>query len=78
MIDDTDVAQATEQALNAKQLSRALNTLDQKYRSVLVLRFFEERDYQEISDILKIPMGSVATLVHRAKKALGKELQHIA
>jgi len=45
-----------------------LDKLDPQYRAVLVLRFLEERDYKEISDILRKPPGTIATLIHRAKK----------
>jgi RNA polymerase sigma-70 factor (ECF subfamily) len=39
-----------------------------RYREVLILKFLEEKDYKEISDILEKPMGTVATLISRAKK----------
>jgi len=45
-----------------------LDKLDSKYREILVLKYFEEKDYNEMSDILKKPMGTIATLVNRAKK----------
>ena len=57
--------------INATEVARALGELDEKYRSVLVLRFYEHKEYDEISDILKIPIGSVGTLIHRGKKQLG-------
>ena len=69
-----DVAYGAERALNSTQLSRALSSLEPKYRDVLVLRYFEEREYADISDILQIPMGTVATLLNRAKKRLQKLL----
>lgn len=62
-----------EGALNAARIAHALSKLEQKYRDVIVLRYFEERDYAEISDVLKIPSGTVATLLNRGKKKL-KEL----
>lgn len=64
---------ATER-LNATQLERALAALPGKYRDVLVLRFFEYKDYDEISDILKIPVGTVGTLLHRGKARLREQL----
>jgi len=66
-------------SLNSTVLSQALAKLDPKYREVVVLRFFEEKEYDEISDILKIPIGSVGTLLHRAKKELRKfiDTKHI-
>ena len=39
-----------------------------------MLRFFEHKEYEEISDILKIPVGSVGTLIHRGKKQLKKHI----
>jgi RNA polymerase sigma-70 factor (ECF subfamily) len=46
----------------------AISMLPQKYREVLILRYIEDMDYKEISDILKMPMGTVATTINRAKE----------
>lgn len=73
----TDVAEEINQKINATHIIEALNSLDDKYKNILILRYFEDREYGEISDILQIPGGSVATLLHRAKKQLSKKLQHI-
>lgn len=54
----------------SKEIQDALAVLDQKYRTILLLRFFEEKSYEEIADILKIPVGTVATLLHRGKEQL--------
>jgi len=51
---------------------QALMKLPLKYREVLVLKFFEDKSYREMSDILRKPEGTVATLVNRAKKRFGK------
>lgn len=51
-----------------------LNKLDEKYKEILLLRFFEEKSYEEIADILKIPAGTVAVRINRAKKQLQKSL----
>jgi RNA polymerase sigma-70 factor (ECF subfamily) len=50
----------------------ALEELAPKYRDVLVLRYFEDLNYDEISDILRKPSGSVATLINRAKDKFKK------
>jgi RNA polymerase sigma-70 factor (ECF subfamily) len=47
-----------------------LNDLPFKYKEVLVLKFLEKKSYEEISDILKIPEGTVAIRINRAKKML--------
>jgi len=59
-----------DHTVNAEVLRQALLKLDKKYEAVLILRFFEHKDYDEISDILQIPIGSVGTLIHRGKKQL--------
>jgi RNA polymerase sigma-70 factor (ECF subfamily) len=55
---------------------QALNKLDEKYKDILLLRFFEEKSYEEIADILKIPAGTVAVRINRAKKQLQKTITH--
>lgn len=55
-------------------LAKVLGKLDEKYRRVLVLKYLEEKSYEEISDILQKPLGTVATLLNRAKLRLKKEL----
>jgi RNA polymerase sigma-70 factor (ECF subfamily) len=51
-----------------KEVGDILGKLKKEYAEVLVLKFLEEKSYREISDILKKPMGTVATLINRAKK----------
>ncbi len=63
-----------DQGLNATAITTALADLDPKYREVLILRYFEHKEYEEISDILQIPIGSVGTLIHRGKKQLSSVL----
>ncbi len=42
--------------------------LPEKYKTVIILAFMEDKSYEEISDILQIPIGTVWTLINRAKK----------
>ena len=56
-------------------MKKVLVKIEPKYREVLVLRFWEDKDYSEISDILKKPMGTVATLLSRAKTNFQKEME---
>jgi RNA polymerase sigma-70 factor (ECF subfamily) len=64
-----DIPAATDEKLLAEFVQSILTKIPQKYREVLILRYLESKDYSEISDILRRPMGSVATLLHRAKKS---------
>ncbi|MBN1906521.1 MAG: sigma-70 family RNA polymerase sigma factor [Deltaproteobacteria bacterium] len=54
------------------EVATALSELAPKYREILVLRYFEELSYEEISDILRKPPGSVATLLNRAREKFKK------
>ena len=58
-----------------KELSGYISKLKLKYRESIILHYFEEKSYEEISDILRIPTSSVGTLIHRAKKKLKKICQ---
>jgi len=71
---DLDIEKEIEVGYLKKAIKKVLANLDVKYREVLILKFLEERSYQEISDILKKPMGTVATLINRAKKEFKEEL----
>ncbi|MDP3899815.1 MAG: RNA polymerase sigma factor [bacterium] len=52
----------------AKDIEKVLEKMDLKYREILILKFLEEKDYREISDILQKPMGTIGTLINRAKR----------
>lgn len=77
LVSDTDIAADLDTKYLRDHLVSALSKIDQKYREVLVLQYFEDKSYQEISDILKRPMGTVATLVSRAKRKLKEQLNHV-
>lgn len=68
--DEADAAKLSELRISRESLSKAFEQLDPKYREVLALRYFEDRSYTEMSDILEMPIGTVSTLIHRAKRAL--------
>lgn len=55
-------------------VNKVLDALPEKYRDILVLKFLEEKNYQEISDILKKPVGTVGSLMNKAKSEFRKEL----
>jgi len=65
-----DILGDLEKKYNAEKIRKILDKLDEKYREVLVLKFLEDKDYKEISDILKKPLGTIATLISRAKAKL--------
>jgi len=74
---DVDIEQGLLQKMGYHDLLRIINLLPLKYKEVLLLKFVEEKDYQEISDILRKPMGTIGTLINRAKKKLLQEIEKI-
>ena len=69
-----NVEKDTIRQLAYEQILDIINRLPLKYKEVLILKFIENKDYKEISDILHKPMGTIATLINRAKKSLKQEL----
>lgn len=67
---EDSVEKQIDERINAEVINAALQQIDAKYREPLILRYFEHKEYEEISDILQIPVGSVGTLIHRGKKHL--------
>lgn len=51
-------------------LDKCLGKLNPKYREVLVLYYFESLSYQEIADVLHIPISTVGVRIKRAKKTM--------
>ena len=69
--DDADSPQETvERTEQQEAVQKALATLSEEYREVLLLRYMEELDYAEIAEVLQLPSGTVKSRINRAKAAL--------
>lgn len=66
---------ASERNQLKEEIDQALDTLDTKYREVLILYFLEDMSYKEIANILSVPVSTVAIRIKRAKEALKKNLE---
>lgn len=53
-----------------RQFWLALEQLPQKHREILLLRHFDELDYQSIADVLQIPIGTVMSRLFHARQKL--------
>lgn len=53
----------------------ALDALPEQYREVIDMRFFQDMCYQEIAEVLKIPLGTVKSRLNYALKGLTRVLQ---
>ena len=52
------------------QIEHAIAQLRPEYRSCILLRHVEGRPYEEIAEILDLPLGTVKTYIHRARNEL--------
>jgi RNA polymerase sigma-70 factor (ECF subfamily) len=57
------------------KMQAAMAKIDARYRDVLVLRFLEEKSYDDVADVLRIPPGTVATRIRRGLKRLKSMLE---
>jgi RNA polymerase sigma-70 factor (ECF subfamily) len=69
-----DRIQKHEQAV---QLNQAMARLSQEHRAILILREMDELDYDAISEILDLPIGTVRSRLHRARTRLREHLEAI-
>ncbi|MDD2487627.1 MAG: sigma-70 family RNA polymerase sigma factor [Candidatus Gracilibacteria bacterium] len=60
-----------------KCVQKAISSLNSSYREIIVLKCIEGYSYEDISDILKIPVGTASTLVNRARKQLRENLEKL-
>ncbi len=57
-----------------KEVDEVINRLPSKYRQVLALRYYSDKSYEDISEILGKPINTVGTLISRAKKRMALEM----
>lgn len=65
-----DLFKEINRKMEREFLEKSINKLPEKYQEVIVLKYIEERSYDEIADILRKPVNTVGTLINRAKKQL--------
>ncbi|MEW6524676.1 MAG: sigma-70 family RNA polymerase sigma factor [Bacillota bacterium] len=58
-----------------RQLAVAVQGLPPDYRAVIVLRHFQGLSYQEIANVLQLPLGTVKTRLFRAREVLRLRLE---
>ena len=58
-----------------RDLAAAIATLPERYRAVVTLYYLEDVSYPEIAEVLDLPLGTVKTHLHRAKKLLREQLR---
>ena len=69
-----DIEGDASRAEMRRQLWRALGELTENQREILVLRDYQDLSYQEIAESLEIPLGTVMSRLHGARRRLHQVL----
>lgn len=67
---DFDIIREVDRGILRDRLMEAISKLDAKDKEIIILKYFEEKNYEEISDIIKKPIGTVASRLNKAKAKL--------
>lgn len=73
-----DPARALIDQIGAERVARALEQLPEEFAVVCTLYFMEDFAYQEIADVLDVPVGTVRSRLHRGRRMLQKSLWDVA
>jgi RNA polymerase sigma-70 factor (ECF subfamily) len=60
------------------EMTLALNSLQDEFREIIILCDLEDMKYEEIAEILEIPIGTVRSRLHRARNALKEKIKEYA
>ena len=67
----------TDSEIESAIIQKAINSLGKDHREVIILRDIEGFEYEEISEILKIPTGTVRSRINRAREFLKISLRKL-
>ena len=73
----SDPEKEVNTVITQKIIQKAITSLPQKFRQVIVLRDIQGFSYEEISDIIKVPLGTVKSRVNRARLKLQDDLSFL-
>lgn len=58
-------------------IQKAIESLSDKYKKVIILRDIEDLDYEEIAKVTNLPLGTVKSRINRGRECLKEMLEHI-
>ena len=76
-VDDAPQSRALDHAETNERVARAVQKLSPALRAAILLRYFEGLSYEEISEALDCPPGTVASRLRRAHEALALALSEL-
>jgi RNA polymerase sigma-70 factor (ECF subfamily) len=72
---DIDVEKSVEGSMVKEMILREVMKLPVYFREVIILRDLQDLSYEEISQILKVPLGTVKSRVNRGRSQIQKRLR---
>jgi len=75
-IPDTQLSEGVDRA-EIVDLYHAIDNLDAKHKSIIILKYIEDMTITQIADILNMPVGTVKTYLNRALKKLRIDLEEV-
>ncbi len=72
---EAESGQMVQEQYAEKQIQQAIQTLPPHFRTVIILRDIQELSYEEISNIVDVPLGTVKSRINRARLQLQKALK---
>lgn len=73
--DNSNIEEEFDKKEIVKMVGVCIKKLPQKYSEVLILFYVDDKSYEEISDILRIPVGTVGVRIKRGKEMMKKICQ---
>ncbi len=74
---DEDPEKEVNSVITDKLIQKAINSLPPKFRQVIILRDVQGFSYEEISSIIRVPLGTVKSRVNRARLRLQEDLSFL-
>ena len=75
--EDLEIGQEVQTDVVNEIIMDAVNQLSEKFKTVIILRDIQEISYEEISEIIGVPIGTVKSRINRARLQLQVELKHL-
>ena len=70
---DEDAKRPARSVAACRDAGEMIDRLPAKYRSVVILFYMQEKSYEEVAKMLDLPVGTVKTYLHRARKQMAEE-----
>ena len=67
---DEDTAEEVQRQFVGEQIQKAIQSLPDHFRQVIILRDIQELSYEEVSRIVEVPLGTVKSRINRARLQL--------